>query len=231
MVHYSSAGIGGPPQKETFQSTSTSESATLATAMEVDITVFSPCFYVSWVLSQSMQQTLILEMLSKPEEKRSVEVSNLELAISLLDSIEKENVAESSNQECFDKKLTWRLISGMRRWFSSHQKITAKTAEHIGKFGERAGPLTPRSDSPSLIDRRILLLPDMNPIAYRECIIQAMLTETIGLGDGMLLRLCDIIIRGTLVYIAWQGFVGVEVLKPWGAIGGLVVWQILKGVF
>lgn len=157
-------------------------------------------------------------MLLKLEEKRSIEVSNLELVVSLLDG--SDGVVKDNGERHLGQKTIWHLIGVMRGWICSRQEIEAKTTK----------PLTPYLNSPSEIDRQILLLPDVDSRVYRKCIMQALLTETIGHRDEMLLRGLDLVIRAALVYFVWQGFAGAGTLKPWVAVGGLAVWRMLKDV-
>lgn len=186
---------------------------------EAEIIIFSPRFYVTWAANKSMQQTLVSEVLSKAEERRSIEVSNIKLITSLLG--ESEGVMEGDYEGYPGRRLTWYLIGGMREWAFSRQRTSTKAIKR----------LVPCPSSPSETDRRILLLPDVEPRAYENCVIQALLVETVGFGDETLLRSYDLVIRGVLIYLAWRGFIEADTLKPWWAIGGLVAWRMLKGVF
>lgn len=215
-MHYNTLGAGSLPHKETIRSISGSTIIAVP-AGEANITVYSPHFYVAWAANKSMQQTLTSEMLSKTEEKRSVEVSNIELIISLLDGSEG---AVEKNSGYPGRWLIWCFIGGMKEWIFLRQRMATKIDKR----------LVSRSRFPSVIDRRILHLPDVDPRVYGNCVMQALLVETVGFGSGPVLRIYDLIIRGALIYLAWQGFVEADTLKPWRAIGGLVAWRMLKGV-
>lgn len=185
-------------------------------AGEANITVYSPHFYVAWATNRSMQQTLTSEMLSKAKGRRSVEVSNTELIISLLDGSEG---AVKRNSRYPGRWLTWCLIGGMKEWIFLRQRMATKTVKRSASHSRFL----------SVIDCQILHLPDVDPRVYGNCVMQALLVETVGFGNGAVLMIYDHIIRGALICLAWQGFVEADTLKPWRAIGGLAAWRMLKG--
>lgn len=79
----------------------------------------------------------------------------------------------------------------MKEWIFFRQRMATKTVKR----------LVSRSKLPSAIDRRILHLPDVDPRVYGNCVMQALPVETVGLGNGAVSKIYDLIVRGAL---AWQ---------------------------
>lgn len=219
IVNYNAAGIGSLPQKETLKSAT--KTAGDADAKVFDITILSPHFYVAWAASQSMQ-TFLSDMASEPEEARLVEVSDPQSFGWFLDNSERDEKVYG-DKKYPGRVVTWYLIGQMRKWSFQHlvvkdrSRTTKKEPATIGHCPTK--------------DHRIIDLPDINSRAYEKCVLQAMLMETIGLGHGKVMQGYDLVIRGTLVYLSWCGFLEAGALKPWYTVGGLMAWRILKEAF
>ncbi|RPB09410.1 DUF1365-domain-containing protein [Morchella conica CCBAS932] len=168
---------------------------------EITFTVLSPRFYTVWAANWSIQEVLSAEEL-KPEHKKIVEISDVVRIINLLDR----TPLAPWNRKYHGRALTWPLIKIMR------------------------GQKTPTFDQLLTKDLQILNAPKVDPIGYSRCVLQAVLTMRICYGDEVWLGAYDLAIRGVLVYFAWSGFTeaGSFALKLWGAIGGLMVWRIMK---
>lgn len=168
---------------------------------EITFTVLSPRFYTVWAANWSIQEVLSAEEL-KPEHKKIVEISDVVRIINLLDH----TPLAPWNRKYHGRALTWPLIKRMR------------------------GQKNPTFDQLLTKDLQILNAPKVDPIGYSRCVLQAVLTMRICYGDEMWLGAYDLAIRGVLVYFAWSGFTeaGSFALKLWGAIGGLMVWRIMK---